>query len=83
VTCQELIEFLDDYVSGNLAEASRNAFDAHLKTCPNCVNYLVSYQRTIEMSQKAFDASEEPVPETVPEDLIKAIIEARRKNPDS
>jgi anti-sigma factor RsiW len=80
MTCRELIEFLDAYVAGDLDDARRRAFDAHLAVCPDCVNYLDSYRRTLRL-QKAVLLREEgaPVPASVPAGIMKAIRAARQK----
>jgi hypothetical protein len=46
------------------------------------VAYLDSYQKTIELEQAAFAAADdEPPPADAPEELIPAILHARRASP--
>jgi hypothetical protein len=45
------------------------------------VNYLESYKATIEMGKAAFCEPEGQPPPEVPEELISAILAARRKAP--
>ncbi len=74
-TCKELLDFLDDYVAGNLSSTERKEFERHLAVCPPCIDYLRSYEQTIRMGKAACtDECEEP-----PEELIKAILAARAK----
>ena len=55
----------------------RSAFEAHIDGCLECKNYLDSYRKTIRLSKVAL-SSTDPVPTTVPEDLVKAILALRR-----
>src|SRR5262245_39553441 len=50
-TCREGVGFIDDYVSGDLSVASRAAFENHLKICPDCVAFLATYKKTIEITR--------------------------------
>jgi len=78
MTCHELIEFLSAYVDGELSEDVRFRFDAHVAACPECSAYLKSYEATVKLA-KAARSSDDRVPADVPEDLVKAILAARRK----
>lgn len=74
-TCQEILDFLADYIGGELPAAQRAEFERHLAICPPCVAYLKSYEQTIKLGKCACsDADEKP-----PEELIKAILAARAK----
>ena len=52
----------------------RVEFERHLSVCPSCVAYLETYERTIALARTS---SDEPVPEDVPESLVRAILAAR------
>jgi anti-sigma factor RsiW len=78
ITCREFIEFLWKYLSGELEAAERFHFDAHLAICPPCVAYLRTYEETIRLGKVAFDRPDDPVLQDVPEELVAAILEARR-----
>ena len=78
MTCRECIEFLMDYLSNELPDPSRTSFESHLQKCPNCVRYLESYKTTITLARTAFEVREDEVPAKVPEELIQAILAARR-----
>lgn len=79
LTCRELIEFLMEYVDGELPPTQRSAFDRHLAVCPSCVAYLSGYRLTISMGKSALGATDEPV-RGVPEPLVHAILKARDSN---
>ena len=76
MTCREFVEFLMDYLSGELAAEVRGQFEWHLSACPNCVRYMDTYKATVTLERIAFGEDEE-VPASVPEELIRAILAAR------
>ena len=79
VTCRDFVDFLDDYLSGSLPEDRRAEFNAHLAQCPSCVAYMKTYRASIELGRAVLTRSEEAVPEEVPEELVRAILAARKK----
>jgi anti-sigma factor RsiW len=79
VTCRELTAFLADYLAGELPDDQRASFHAHLAECPSCVAYMNTYQQAIRLGQAAFAPVERDVPEDVPEELVQAILSARRQ----
>jgi anti-sigma factor RsiW len=82
ITCKELVDFLGEYVEGALSAAQLAEFHRHLAVCPSCIHYVESYKTTRLLGKAAFcDASrpDEPAPADVPEDLIRAILAARKK----
>jgi predicted anti-sigma-YlaC factor YlaD len=79
MTCREFVEFLIDYQSGDLPSSERGLFDRHLGACSSCRAYLDSYLKTIEMGRLAWKSDSDPLPPEVPEELVRAILEARRK----
>ena len=54
----------------------RAEFDRHMAACPSCVDYLKTYEKTIELAKTCAD---NPVPDEVPESLVQAILEARKR----
>ena len=78
MSCREFADFIADYLAGELPEAIREQFDQHLSVCVNCVRYLDGYKQTVALGKAAFDNSDESVPAEVPEELVKAILNARR-----
>jgi anti-sigma factor RsiW len=79
VTCRDFVEFLSEYLSGELAAAERAEFEAHVADCPACVAYLDSYRKTIELLKTACAHPEDQIPDEVPEELVRAILAARTK----
>jgi len=76
MTCKELIEFLSDYLAGEVAPQQRQAFERHLAVCPSCAAYLETFKRTIQLSKSSFEQDESGVRQ-VPEELVQAILRAR------
>ena len=78
MTCRELADFIGDYLSGEIPAETRRQFDQHLSRCPNCVNYLASYKTAVELGRRAFEDEDAAIPAEVPEELVRAIIAARK-----
>ena len=78
MTCKELVEFLMDYLDGLLCEPERRRFEEHLGECPDCVAYLATYQEAVRLGKEACTAGDS-IPTDVPEDLVRAILAARRR----
>ena len=78
LTCRECVEFLMDYLDQTLDADVRATFERHLTACPNCVRYLESYKTTTTVCKKAFEPREGESAPAVPEELIQAILAARR-----
>jgi anti-sigma factor RsiW len=79
MTCRELVNFLGAYLDGELSERVRRRFDEHLAACTECSAYLETYRATVRLARGAFRDLDGPVPADVPEDLVKAILAARKK----
>ena len=69
ITCRQFEDFILAYLEGDLPNRQQLVFELHLKLCRECRDYLAAYRRTIEISK--------PVPDDVPEGLVKAILAAR------
>lgn len=79
MTCREVTEFLTEYFSGELPPDPRRAFEKHLETCQECVAYLKNYEETVKLGKAVFRHPDERVSDEVPEELVQAILAARRK----
>lgn len=78
MTCRDFAEFLGEYLDGSLPEAQRAVFEEHLAECPDCVAYLQTYQQTIRLGKAACVHPDDAVPPEVPDELVQAILAARR-----
>ena len=74
ITCHELIDFLDDYVEGELSEEGRAKFERHLAVCPSCVAFLESYRETVAALHRI---APDELCDDAPEELVTAILDAR------
>jgi anti-sigma factor RsiW len=79
VTCRELVESLADYLDGRLPPAQQADFNVHLDLCRSCASYRRTYRQTIRLSRGAHLRPDGRVPESVPEELVQAILAAREE----
>ena len=77
LTCREFEEFVQAYHDDELTEKQLRMFNLHMRVCEECRDYVASYQRSIEISAAVLGEQNEPVPDTVPADLIQAILEEK------
>jgi len=78
MTCRELIEFLHLYLDGELPADRHAEFERHLSVCDSCVHYIETYKTATVLGRNAWTEPEAPVGEDVPEELVSAILAARR-----
>jgi anti-sigma factor RsiW len=79
MTCREVADFLADYLSSALTADVRAQFEQHLSVCPNCQAYLATYRVTIELGRRAFATPDADAQTEVPDDLVRAILNAVRR----
>lgn len=79
MTCREFADFMADYLSQELSADARALFERHLSRCEACRAYLADYQATIRIGRQAFEAAEDELPRAVPQDLVDAILAARKR----
>jgi predicted anti-sigma-YlaC factor YlaD len=77
ITCKEFEDFVLNYLEDDLSSAQRSVFELHMRLCRECRDYLAAYQRAQELGLATLGPDEEAVPDDVPEDLVKAILDAR------
>ncbi len=71
ITCRQLIDFIADYLAGELDELSLSDFERHLDRCRSCQAYLDSYRKTLRLARSAAD--DLPASD-VPEELVRVIL---------
>jgi len=76
ITCQQLIEFISQYRDHELTTEEHTEFERHLAVCPSCVAYLKTYEQTVLLAKAS---AHDQMPDEIPEPLVNAILEARRK----
>jgi len=47
LVCQQAVELVTDYLEGALSRRQRARFEAHLRGCPHCTEYLAQMRTTI------------------------------------
>ena len=82
MTCQELADFVCDFLEGNLPEEQRIVFQEHLENCPSCIAYLGSVDCTCQMVDEAAEDMQMEPSDGAPEGLIEAILAARAASED-
>ncbi|MEO6259992.1 MAG: zf-HC2 domain-containing protein [Thermoanaerobaculia bacterium] len=71
ITCREVIEFIIDYLDGELPSEDLRQFKRHLDVCPSCVAYLQNYEQTLRLARDSHEELD------LPEGLVAAVLAAR------
>lgn len=77
ITCREFEDFIVAHLEGTLTPAQARRFNWHLRICRECREYLAAYRTAMQVGRGVLGGSDEPVPEDVPEDLVKAVLDSR------
>ena len=59
-SCKEISDLVLGYLRDELTASTRREFERHLKICPDCVSFLNTYKKTIEITG-AVEPAEMPV----------------------
>jgi len=78
LTCKEFDEFMMNYLEGDLPVWQKYMCWLHIKMCRECAYFVRQYHRVVALGQNTFDFPDDPVPDSVPEDLIKAALAYRK-----
>ena len=76
ITCEKFETFILDYLDGNLPWAQRVVFNMHLAMCAECRRYLAAYRQARALGQAVLQPVDDALPPDVPDDLIRAVLEA-------
>lgn len=79
MSCRTFEGFVLDYIDDKLPPHQKSLFESHMRRCRECRQYLEAYKRTQEITRAVFTSPDAPLPDEVPEDLIKAILKARNR----
>jgi anti-sigma factor RsiW len=79
LTCRACADFLADYLSGELDVEVRASFEVHLDRCRNCRTYLEQYAAVITAGRRACHKENEDAAQAMPEELVRAILDAQQK----
>lgn len=47
-TCKQIADLLLDYLTDKLRPTVKQAFTKHLSSCPDCVNFVKTYKKTVQ-----------------------------------
>lgn len=81
INCKECLDFLADYLDGEVSPDAAEQFEKHLKACPPCREYIDSYKATIQMERESFTTRDDEC-QAMPESLVQAICRARKADAD-
>lgn len=79
LTCREFADFILAWLERDLPEAERSAFEEHIGECPPCLHYLRTYEETVALGKCICAEDDAPPPSDAPEELVQAILAARRR----
>lgn len=79
ITCAEFEAFIVDYLDDALPASQRRVFEWHMKICRECRDYLAAYKQSIDLGKSALRKADAASLDDVPEDLIRAVRDARNK----
>jgi anti-sigma factor RsiW len=79
MNCKELVDFLMNYLDGELPAPVREEFESHLRLCPPCMVFLEQYRQTVRLGKSCKEGGK--CKQQVPEDLVQAILKARSMQP--
>ena len=78
ITCVQFEQFIMAYLDDDLPPAQRRVFEWHMKACRECREYLAAYQRSTELASASLGTGNDALPTDVPEDLVRAVLDARK-----
>ena len=77
LSCEDVNQFIIDYLEDNLPAKVRTRFEEHLAMCPNCSPYFDQYTQTIELVREQGTNGYE-----VPEEIIESTLAFLHKHMD-
>ena len=76
-TCKQMTDLILDYLSDKLSPAVKRDFQQHLKICPDCVNFLSTYKKTVSASRSI---RSEEIPPLVKNNILNFLRLRTRKS---
>ena len=77
-TCKEITGLIFGYLNDTLSPSVRRDFKRHLRICPDCVNFLNTYKKTVATSRSL---RPEEIPANVRHNIIDFLRRRIRKSP--
>ena len=78
LTCKEFDNFMIDYLEGELPVWQKYMCWLHVKMCRECAYFIKRYRQVVALGVEAYDSPDEPIPDSVPEELVKAALAHRK-----
>ena len=50
-TCKQMTDLVFDYLNDKLGPSIKRDFEQHLRICPDCVNFLNTYKKTVSVTR--------------------------------
>jgi len=50
-TCKQITDLVFDYLNDRLGPSIKRDFEQHLRICPDCVNFLNTYKKTLSVTR--------------------------------
>jgi len=73
--CKEMVQYLSEYVDGEMDESLRRLIDEHGGDCPPCRAFIRTLSRTVEIVR---EQPREPLPDELRKKLAEALRRASR-----
>ena len=49
-SCKQMTDLILSYLNDRLSPTLRREFEQHLRICPDCVNFLTTYKKTVALA---------------------------------
>ena len=76
-TCKEMTDLIFGYLDNTLSRSVMRDFQRHLRVCPDCVNFLNTYKKTVPTSRSL---RPEEMPAIVRQNILGFLRKRIRKN---
>ena len=76
-TCKEMSDLIFGYLDNTLSRSVMRDFRRHLRVCPDCVNFLNTYKKTVTTSRSL---RPEDMPAIVRQNILGFLRKRIRKN---
>jgi anti-sigma factor RsiW len=73
MTCREVQDGLRPFLKGQLSATDLFDFHRHLSGCPTCAKNVEQARDAMSLSRSACQDVQDPMPDEVPETLVRAI----------
>ena len=76
-TCKEITDLMLGYLNNTLSRSVMRDFQRHLRVCPDCVNFLNTYKKTVTTSRSL---RPEAMPAIVRDNILNFLRKRIRKS---